>query len=402
MNTFVHHNKSTFLSLVSTVFMSLVLLMGIQACSSSSSPSAPIITLADVAVIEGDSGTTDLVFTATLDKTSTSAITFTFTTADGTAEVATDYAVATGTAEIIAGATNTTITVTLNGDTDIEPDETLSLSLSSPVGATLAATSVTGTITSDDHADPSAYYTGTATVINPNDLTGDLLSLADLRVMISGTRIMMMNTVDRDGDKTVLYDAQITNINGANFTADVTIYVNMHEGVPGEKIQSTLTGTINENSGIVGGVIGTANDTKAGTGTFEVLFNEMSNTPAASANIEKRWNGPMNGLSFIDLDNPGMFLTFMLNGQGEISTSPSLSLDEGMFDGCNPSGTVRPINATESLYVVDLVLSSCQNIESNGTYTGFAIPTSQTNDTLVIAFSNARASGISFLAFSPL
>jgi len=397
MKTFVRHNKSTFLSLVSTVFLSSLLLLGIQGCSSSSSPPAPVITISNVATVEGDSGTTNLVFTATLDKTSTGAITFAFATADGTAEAATDYATATGTAEIVAGETSTTITVTVNGDTDIESDETLTLSLSSPVGATLAASSVTGTITSDDHANPSAYYTGSATVINPNDLTGNLITLADLRVMVSGNRIMMMNTVDNNGDETILYDATNLVVNGDTFTADVSIYINMHLGTAEpEVIQATMSGTVNENAGIVG-VIGSANDTGAGTGTFEVLFNDVSNTPSSSASIVNKWDGILNGRIDINNSTNNMKMRFTLNTSGDVSFEFGDAANQGIFATCEYAGSILPISS-ERLYTVNLDLSNCSDgAARNGNYTGFAVATSLMNDTLAIAFTSDTSSGMAFL-----
>jgi hypothetical protein len=49
-----------------------------------------------------------------------------------------------------AGTTSKSITVTLNGDTTIEPDETFVVRLTNPVNASLAASEATGTILDDD------------------------------------------------------------------------------------------------------------------------------------------------------------------------------------------------------------------------------------------------------------
>ena len=56
---------------------------------------------------------------------------------------------------IAAGATSKTFTVTINGDTASEADETFTVNLSNPVGATIADGQAMGTITNDDAATPT-------------------------------------------------------------------------------------------------------------------------------------------------------------------------------------------------------------------------------------------------------
>src|SRR5262249_21301403 len=82
-------------------------------------------------------------------------VTVDFATADGTATVAgADYASTTGTVSFGAGETSKTVSVTVNGDTLAEPDETFLVNLSNPVGGTIADGQATGTITNDDGALP--------------------------------------------------------------------------------------------------------------------------------------------------------------------------------------------------------------------------------------------------------
>jgi hypothetical protein len=70
-----------------------------------------------------------------------------------------DYTAATGTLVIPAGATSGNVSVGVEGDTVAEPDETLTLTLSSPSGATLGTATATGTITADDTAPPQLVTT---------------------------------------------------------------------------------------------------------------------------------------------------------------------------------------------------------------------------------------------------
>jgi len=74
-----------------------------------------------------------------------------YATADGTAKADSDYAAAKGTLAFSPGETTKTIEVQVNGDTVVEPDETLTISLSGAANATIADGSATGTIINDDH-----------------------------------------------------------------------------------------------------------------------------------------------------------------------------------------------------------------------------------------------------------
>jgi hypothetical protein len=74
----------------------------------------------------------------------------TATTANGTATAGSDYTAQTATVTFAPGTTTQTFSVSVNGDTTIEPNETLLVNLTSPSNATLATASGTGTITNDD------------------------------------------------------------------------------------------------------------------------------------------------------------------------------------------------------------------------------------------------------------
>ena len=89
-------------------------------------------------------------------------MTASFATADGTATAGSDYVAQTGTLSFTAGQTSKTISVTVNGDTTVESDETFLVNLSSPSGATLADAQGQGTITNDDSTPPP---TGTEPVV---------------------------------------------------------------------------------------------------------------------------------------------------------------------------------------------------------------------------------------------
>lgn len=125
-------------------------------------PALPSLSIDDVSVTEGDSGTTDATFTISLSSTAASEVTVDYATADGTAVAPGDYTATSGTATIGAGASSTTVAVPVVGDTVPEADETFSVVLSNPVGATLATATGTGTVINDDAA-ASATPAPTAT-----------------------------------------------------------------------------------------------------------------------------------------------------------------------------------------------------------------------------------------------
>ena len=128
----------------------------------------PTVTLGNVTAAEGNAGTTAFKFPVTLSAAAAAPVTVTYATADGTATVADhDYQAAAGTLTIPAGSTTGTVTVLVNGDAKVEPDETFSLTLSAPTAATLGSpATATGTIVNDDVAAPPPAVPPTLTVGN--------------------------------------------------------------------------------------------------------------------------------------------------------------------------------------------------------------------------------------------
>lgn len=117
----------------------------------------PAISIGDVAVSEGDSGTVTASFTLSLSSPAGSdGVTFDVATADGTATVAdADYAGSTLSGQTIpAGQQTYSFDVQVFGDADIEANETFLVNVTNVVGATAGDTQAVGTITNDDFATP--------------------------------------------------------------------------------------------------------------------------------------------------------------------------------------------------------------------------------------------------------
>jgi CSLREA domain-containing protein len=113
-------------------------------------PPALNVFVNESSITEGNSGTQTLAFTVRQSATTVSAISFDYATANGTASAGSDYVATSGTAIIPAGQLNTTINVTVNGDTVGEGNETLLLNLTNISQAGNSTASGTGTIIDDD------------------------------------------------------------------------------------------------------------------------------------------------------------------------------------------------------------------------------------------------------------
>jgi aryl-phospho-beta-D-glucosidase BglC (GH1 family) len=124
----------------------------------------PTLSVADATVVEGNSGAPELVFTVTLSAAATGPVTVAYATSNGTASAGSDYTALSGTLTFAAGETSKVVRVQVSADTAVEANETLTLALSSPSGATIADGTAIGTITNDDTAPLPALSVADTTV----------------------------------------------------------------------------------------------------------------------------------------------------------------------------------------------------------------------------------------------
>jgi hypothetical protein len=119
-------------------------------------PPLPTLAIDSVSNNEGNAGTTPFTFTVTLSAPSATPVTVSYATADGSATTAdSDYLSAGGVLTFVPnGPLSQTVTVDGVGDLAVEANETFTITLSSPSGATLAAAQGTGTILNDDSTAP--------------------------------------------------------------------------------------------------------------------------------------------------------------------------------------------------------------------------------------------------------
>ena len=141
------------------------------------------VSIDDVSITEGNSGTQVATFTVTRSGGST-AFSVDFSTSDGTATGGSDYIAKTGTLDFAAGVNSQTVSVTVNGDAAGEGDETFFVNLFNATnGAAVSDAQGTATIVNDD-AGP-----GTITIDDVYIVEGD-----------SGTQIVTFTVARSGGD----------------------------------------------------------------------------------------------------------------------------------------------------------------------------------------------------------
>jgi chitinase len=158
-------------------------------------PVLPTLSVGDASVVEGNSGTKQMVFTVSLSQAATGPVTVNYATADGTATAGQDYVAKSGALTFAAGETEKTVSVTINGDKVAELDETLALKLSAPTGATLARGAAVGTILTDDVIVPRIAI-GDATVREGDAGTRNLAFTVTLSEATSGPVTVTYATAD--------------------------------------------------------------------------------------------------------------------------------------------------------------------------------------------------------------
>ncbi len=112
----------------------------------------PNVTISDVSTVEGNSPTTTLAaFTVSLSSAPTQTVTVNFATANNSATSGSDYVARSGTLTFLAGGPTTqTVNVTVNGDNNIEGNETFFVNLSTATNGTITDSQGIGTIVNDD------------------------------------------------------------------------------------------------------------------------------------------------------------------------------------------------------------------------------------------------------------
>jgi hypothetical protein len=141
---------------------------------------------------------------------------------DGTAIAGSDYNSNSGTLSFAAGETIKTISVTVNGDTNVESDETFKVVLSNAINATITKTTATGTILNDDAAFAQqannlvSNNTQTAIKIFPNPVTNNYMQVSINPVYTTSLKLLLY---DANGNIAKL---QLIGSNTSNIKIDLS------------------------------------------------------------------------------------------------------------------------------------------------------------------------------------
>lgn len=268
------------------------------------------LSISDASVVEGNSGTRNLVFTVTRSGDTSGAASVEYgVDLDGTA-AASDLApgaVLSGTLDFAAGETTKTITVAVKGDTVVEANETLSVRLY-PLSGNIVVDddTATGTILNDDlpnqaptahndavavNEDATTANLWTALLANDTDPEGQPLSITAVNstgtlghLVFDAAHQTLQYVADADAfdalapgaTATDSFTYTVTDAGGLTSTATVNVTVTgIADGVVriGTIRNDTLNGTAGED--ILSGGLG--NDTLSGLGGHDLLVGGSGN-----------------------------------------------------------------------------------------------------------------------------
>ncbi|MEO8434757.1 MAG: Calx-beta domain-containing protein, partial [Pyrinomonadaceae bacterium] len=247
----------------------------------------PSLSINDLSVAEGNSGTANATFNVTLSAPSGQTVSVNYATANSTATAGIDYESTTGTLTFDPGDTSKPVAVVINGDTAHEPNETFFVNVFGATNATIADNQGVGTITNDD-AVPSlslndatanegntgtTTFTFTATLSNPSSQTVTVnYAMADGTAAAgsdyqnaSGT--LTFNPGDTNKPITVLVNGDALN------EADETFFVNLSGATNAGITDNQGLGTITNDDAVPGLSINDVGVAEGNSGTTNATFN---------------------------------------------------------------------------------------------------------------------------------
>ncbi len=214
---------------------------------------APTVSVGDAAAVaEGNdtSATTDMTFTVTLSAASGKAVTVPYTLS-GTAAADDDYTdPAIKSVTIAAGQTTADIVIAVKGDTLDEPNETITVTLGSPVNATVSTTqgagAGTGTITDDD-ATPVATLVLTPATIDESGAT----NASTVTARLSGaTSAALTLTVSAGTGVTLSTNKALTIAAGATASTGTVTLTAVNNALDAADLEVTVSATASGGNGV--------------------------------------------------------------------------------------------------------------------------------------------------------
>jgi hypothetical protein len=357
-----------------------------------------VINISDANVTEGNSGTTVLTFTVTLDAPAAGTVTVNYATSDGTATTAGgDYVAASGTVTFVAGDISEQITITVNGDTNVEPNETLTVTLSNPsANASINDGTGIGTITNDDAI--AVINISDASVTEGNSGTTVLTFNVTLDAAPTGT--ITVNYATSDGTATtaggdyVAATGTVTFVAG-DMTEQITITVNGDTSFePNETLTVTLSNpsanaSINDGTG-TGTILNDDSSVAAITATKTVAPATAGIGENVTYTIVATNNGPQSATNVVVTDDlpAGMTLVSASSTQGTCGTTDPVVCTIGTL----ANGSSATVTIVARLPFTPGVAANTATVSSNENVVG------TTSGTANVTVTNAALSNIPTLS----
>ena len=162
----------------------------------------PSLSVNDVSVAEGNSGSRGALFTVSLSAASGQQVQVNYATSDLSAKSGVDYTAASGTLTFAPGETSKVVAVAINGDNLAEVNEDFQFTLTTPVNATIADAQGVATILEDDATCPNPTFGAVTNVAAPSPVAlvvGDFNSDGKLDVATADSDFGNVNVRLGDG-----------------------------------------------------------------------------------------------------------------------------------------------------------------------------------------------------------
>ena len=304
-----------------------------------------LLSIDSPSVAEGDSGSANLTFTVTLSAAKSQQVTVAYADAGtGTATSGTDYtAITAGVLTFAANETSKTITVSVTGDASDEENETVEVTLSSAVGATISTATGTGTITDNDGVptlsigSPSVLEgnSGSATLtwavtlspasgkqvtVNYADAgTGTATSGTDYTAITAGALTFTAGTTSRTFDVSVTGDTDLE----PNETILVSLSSPTNAAV--SSTAGTGTGTITDDDGTPTFSISSPSVVEGNSGSATLSY-VVTLFPASAEQLRVRFTDAGTGTATAGTDYPPIRLQWLRFAAGETRKTVSVAV----------------------------------------------------------------------------
>jgi large repetitive protein len=325
----------------------------------------PMLSVSDVQIDEGNSGTRSAIFDVTLSRTSSTPVTVDYATLDATA-TADDYTTTSGTLNFAAGDISEPIAVPVKGDRLFEGDESFEVSLSNnSANAGIADTQATGTIRDDD---PLPSLSVNDVVVTEPD-TGNNAAVFTISLSAASGKDVSVHYETADGS--ALSDTDYTQTSGDALipagarTADVAVPVSLDgQDEPDETFALNLSSPVNATLGLKssgtatvvdddptpGIVIGDAVVDEGDEGLSNAVFPVSLTAPAAGDVTVEYATGDGNAIAGTDYNAASGSLTF---APGQRTASVSVPVIGDALDEDNEDFEVTLSNVTGGATLID-------------------------------------------------